>query len=134
MTIVERPARALTMKIILAMVLLAGCAATSGHDAHVRELERESREIAARANHCVSAAMKHGSDETETPNTSGSSTGSQTQAAKDERDREISKCKAEEAREDQQLFSQERNEYALQAEQERDRSSLMMILTTTMPR
>jgi hypothetical protein len=119
----------------LAVAVLAGCATTAvpGRDVKVKDLERRSGEIAARAKQCVLAATKHGSDEIKSTNGAGSATKTKVQIARDERDREISKCKAEEARENEALFSQERNEYVLQAEQERDRDTLIMILTTSRP-
>jgi hypothetical protein len=119
----------------LAVALLAGCAATAvpGGDAKVRELEQRRGEIAARAKLCILAATKHGSDEMKPANGSGATSKVNVQIAKDEREREISKCKAAEARENEELLAQERNEYVLQAEQERDRDTLIMILTTSRP-
>jgi hypothetical protein len=62
-----------------------------------------------------------------------SSTGVTRQKDVDERDKDMSKCEAEEERENEELYSQERKEYVLQAEHERDQNTLMMILTTSRP-
>jgi hypothetical protein len=124
-------------RLALAAMLLAGCAATTvatpGRDAKVKELEEKSREIANRAKQCVVAAVKRSGDEMERTKGSASSTKLRMQIAKDEREREISDCKAAEARENEELFSHDRKEYVLQAERERDRTTLMMILTTSRP-
>jgi hypothetical protein len=117
-------------KLILATILLAGCAAASGRDAKVEELERKSREIAARAKLCISAAMKNGSEQTGSTNGSSSATNSQIRLNQKEREQEISKCRAREVRENEELSLQQRKEYLLEAERERSSSTLMMILTT----
>ena len=48
-----------------------------------------------------------------------------------ERDRELSACRATADSENAEISRQESNEYELQAQQERDRASLMAILTTS---
>jgi hypothetical protein len=125
-------------RLALAAMLLAGCAAatvaTTGRDAKVKELEEKSREIAIRAQQCVMTAVKRTDDEMERTRGPDSSTKLRLQLAKDEREREILECKAAETRENEELFSNERKEYVLQAEQERDRNALIMILTTSRPR
>jgi hypothetical protein len=122
-------------RITLAFVLIAGCAATNvagRRDAKLQQLEDGRREIAARAKRCVLAAMKQGANEM--PSTSrGDLLTEQVQIATGERDREISKCKAAEARENEELSSQERHEYVGQAQQERDNRTLITILTTSGP-
>jgi hypothetical protein len=118
----------------LVFVLIAGCAATNvaERDGKLQQLEDTRREIAARAKQCVLTAMKRNADEMASTNR-GHSTTEQIHIASGERDREISKCKAVEARENGQLLSQERHEYVLQAEQERDDNTLITILTTSGP-
>ena len=121
-------------RLALAAMLLAGCAvATPGRDAKFKELEEKSREIANRAKQCVVAAVKRSGDEVERTKAPDSSTKLRERIAKDEREREISECKSAEARENEELFSNERKEYVLQAEQEHDRNALIMILTTSRP-
>ncbi len=121
-------------KLALAVMLVAGCAATGapGPDPKVNDLERQSREIAARARQCVLAANKHSKDATG-PNGAAQPSGLSAPSGKEQRDREISQCEAAQARENEELSSRERKEYQLQADQERDHTALMMILTTSRP-
>ncbi len=64
--------------------------------------------------------------------TPDSSVESQTQRETYERDREISQCRVTANNEDAKISEQERKEYELQAQEERDRASLMAILTTSL--
>ena len=66
--------------------------------------------------------------------TSGASAESLMQRAKNERDRELSECRAKADGDNAEISTRERDEYALQAQQERDRASLISILTTSQPR
>jgi hypothetical protein len=118
----------------LVLFLVAGCAATNvaAPDAKLRQLEESRREIAARAKRCVSAAMKLSAHQTSST-TQGDSSIGQKGIARGDRDREISKCKATEARENDELFAQERDEYLLQAQQEHDNATLITILSTSRP-
>jgi hypothetical protein len=50
-----------------------------------------------------------------------------------ERDRDLSECRARADGQNAEISARERDEYALQAQQERDRASLMEILTTSRP-
>jgi hypothetical protein len=56
------------------------------------------------------------------------------QQAKDDRDRAVSECRTIADREKAQLSVRERAEYESQAQQEHDRATLIMILTTSLPR
>jgi hypothetical protein len=123
----------------VAIVVLAGCAAmnsqTDGSDPRLAQLEQKSRIIAEREKQCVSKALARSRDElarmTATP---AASAGLQTQQHDAERDREISECRATADNENAEISEQERNEYERQAQEERDRASLMAILTTSKPR
>jgi hypothetical protein len=121
----------------LTALLIAGCATTNlaapGPDATVKELAAKKRAIANRAKQCVATAIDRGRDEMREPAGFDSTSQRAVQIAKDKRDREIAKCKATEGHENEELSAQERNEYMLQAEQERDRNSLIMILSTSSP-
>jgi hypothetical protein len=124
---------------LIAMVLLAGCAATNtqapGADPKITRLEEERRTIAEREQQCIDNALKHSRDEmAHIAATSDASVESLTQRAKNERERELSECRAKADSDNAQISERERSEYALEAQQERDRASLMMILTTTRPR
>ena len=124
---------------LVAIVLLAGCAATKtqtpGADPKITSLEEERRTIAEREQQCIDNTLKHGRDEmANIAATSDASVESLIQRAKNERDRELSECRAKADGQNAEISSRERDEYALEAQQERDRASLMMILTTTRPR
>ena len=122
-----------------AIILLAGCAATNtqapGADPKITSLEEQRRTIAEREQQCIDNASKHSRDEmAHIAVTSDASVESLTQRAKNERERELSECRAKADSDNAQISERERSEYALEAQQERDRASLMMILTTTRPR
>ena len=124
---------------LVAIVLLAGCAVTNtqtpGADPKITSLEDERRTMAEREQQCIDNTLKHGRDEmAHVAATSDASVESLIQRAKNERDRELSECRAKADGENAEISARERDEYALQAQQERDRASLMMILTTTRPR
>jgi hypothetical protein len=124
---------------LVAIVLLAGCAATRtqtpGADPKITSLEEERRTIAEREQQCIDNTLKHGRDEmANIAATPDASVESLIQRAKNKRDRELSECRAEADGQNAEISERERDEYALQAQQERDRASLMMILTTTRPR
>ncbi len=119
---------------LAAAVLFAGCAASkpssSEPDARMARLAEKSCEIARREAQCENAAAKRGADEIArvAPDASAQSRKS---SAEDERDREISRCRAEADRANDQLSASERAEYELEGQQERDRAALMMTLTAS---
>jgi hypothetical protein len=124
---------------LIAIVLLAGCAATNtqapGADPKITSLEEQRRTIAEREQQCIDNALKHSRDEmAHVAATSDASAELLMQRAKNEGDRELSECRAKADGENAEISERERDEYALEAQQERDRASLMMILTTTRPR
>jgi hypothetical protein len=116
------------------LILVAGCAATNvaRPDPEFRRLEESRREIAARARRCVWAAMKESANQTSSIRQDGAPT-EQKGSATEERKREISKCKAAEARDNDELSAQERDEYALQAQEQHDSTRLVTILMTSRP-
>ena len=124
---------------LIAIILLAGCAATNtqapGADPKITSLEEQRRTIAEREQQCIDNALKHDRDEmAHIAATSDASAELLMQRAKNEGDRELSECRAKAENDNAQISERERSEYALEAQQERDRASLMMILTTTRPR
>lgn len=124
---------------LIAILLLAGCAATNtqapGADPKITSLEEQRRTIAEREQQCIDNTLKHSRDEmAHTAATSDAAVESLTQRAKNERDRKVSQCRAQADAQNAEISARERDEYALEAQQERDRASLMMILTTTRPR
>jgi hypothetical protein len=124
---------------LIAILLLAGCAATNtqapGADPKITSLEEQRRTIAEREQQCIDNTLKLSRDEmAHTAATSDASAELLMQRAKNEGDRELSECRAKADGENAEISARERDEYALEAQQERDRASLMMILTTTRPR
>ena len=124
---------------LIAIVLMAGCAATNtqtpGADPKITGLEEKRQVIAERENQCIDKALTHSRDEmAHIAATSDASVELLMQRAKNERDRELSECRAKADGENAEISARERNEYALEAQQEHDSAALMMILTTSRPR
>jgi predicted AAA+ superfamily ATPase len=118
---------------LVAIFMLAGCAASSTDDSDSRlaHLEKKSREIAESEKRCVDEASTRSRDEmVRMAGTPGASVELLTQRETDERDREISQCHACADQENAEIAEQERQEYELQAEQDRNRASHIAILTT----
>lgn len=120
---------------LIAVILLAGCAAAQKGDADPRitRLQEESRTIAATEKQCIDGAKKPSPDQT-AGTASGAAADLEIQKENHERDREVLECRAEAERKNAEIYARERDEYALQAQQDRDRARLMMILTTSQPR
>src|SRR5579864_4521384 len=124
---------------LIAIFLLAGCAAantqTPGPDPKITSLEEERQIVAEHEKQCIDGTLAHSRDEMALMAAqSGASAESLMQRAQNERDRELSECRAKANSDNAQISESESSEYALQAQQERDRASLMMILTTSQPR
>ena len=91
--------------------------------------------VAEREQQCIDDALTHSRDEmAHLTATSDASVELLTQRAKNERDRELSECRAKANSENAEISTRERDEYALQAKQEHDSASLMGILLSTRPR
>jgi len=98
-------------------------------------VQNKGEEISEREQQCVSHVVNRTNDQIAQINvTPDGLTASRTQQAKDDRDRDVSECRASADREKAQLSAGERAEYESQAQQEHDRAALMMILTTSQPR
>jgi len=124
---------------LVAIFVLAGCAAantqTPGLDPKITSLEEQRQIITRREQQCIDNTLKYSRDEmAHMAATSDASVEVLTQRARNERDRELSECRAKADGENAAISAHERDEYVLQAQRERDRASLMMILTTTRPR
>jgi hypothetical protein len=123
---------------LVAIVLIAGCAATNTQmpaaDPKITSLEEERQMVAGREKQCIDDALTHSRDEmAHLTATSDASVELLTQRAKNERDRELSECRAKANSENAEIFTRERDEYALQAKQEHDSATLMGILLSTRP-
>jgi len=121
---------------LVAIILLAGCASTNARtgdsDARIAQLEKKSLTLAESEKRCIDEAMTRSRDETaRIAGTPDASVELQTQRGAEERDREISQCRAWADAENAEIAEQERNEYELQAQQERNRASFIAIVTTS---
>jgi hypothetical protein len=108
---------------------------TTATDARLVKLPNTEQEISGREQRCVRQAVNRSNDQiAQIEATPDALTSSQTQRAKDDRDRAVSECSANADREKAQLSARERAEYESQAREERDRAGLMTILITSRPR
>jgi hypothetical protein len=134
-----RPEWSLLMKeLAIAAVLLAGCASITvpGPDgsARLKQIQERSQAIAARERTCKDSVEKQTSDKIiQTQSGSDNSTESKIKNENERRHRELLECRADAQRATDELFSKERAEYESQAQEQRDRTALMMTLTTSRP-
>jgi hypothetical protein len=122
-------------------LLIAGCSltnsSTSGTYTPSAELAGESQEISEREHRCIRATVIHSNDQiariasTSNPEAVG---GFRVQMAANDRDSELAKCEATAQREKDELAARERAEYQRRATEQRERNSLMSILTTSLSR
>jgi hypothetical protein len=122
--------------LVIAAALLAGCSTTRamppGPDPRIVRFEQEIRKIDEGENRCVSEAVKSSDRQIASIGASSSaSADQQTQKLAAQRDRRLLECRADADREREELTARERADYQDRAQEERDRSSLMMILTTS---
>jgi|SRR5271156_3110026 len=125
--------------VLFAIIVMAGCATTNtqapGADPKITSLEEERQMVAAREKQCIDDALTHSHDEmAHLTATSDAFVELLMQRAKNERDREVSECRAKADSENAEISTRERDEYALQAKQEHDSATLMGILLSTRPR
>jgi hypothetical protein len=123
---------------LTAAILLVGCATgsvPSDSGKRIEGREQQSGEIAQRERRCEDGAASRTGDEIARIRIGHEPFAEEhVRLAQDEGEQELSQCKANADREKEELSSQERSEYELQGREERERSSLMMVLTTSRPR
>jgi hypothetical protein len=122
--------------LVLAAILVTGCASTTdktpGLDPGIAHFEQESRKIDERENQCIGGAVTPGNHEiADVATTPGASADLQAKKSAGERERRLFECRAKANRERAELSARERADYQERALEERDRNSLMMILTTS---
>jgi hypothetical protein len=124
--------------LVLTAVLIFGCSTTNDPTgASLTKFRQESQKISEREQQCINATVIRSNDQIARIAATGDPdphTGLQTQMVTNDRDRELSECKANAEREEEQLSARERAEYRSQANDERERNALMPILTTSLPR
>ena len=123
--------------LVLAALVVVGCSTANkpadGTYTTCSNLRNESQEISERERQCISAALIRSNDQIARIAASpdlNSNTGLEMQNVVNDRDRELSKCKANADHEEEELSACQRAEYASRLKDERERSALMMILTT----
>jgi hypothetical protein len=118
-------------------ILLAGCAASNPPtDAHARSIkfQVQSEDISDREQQCIKGAVSRSNDPaTQRAQPDASAGQLAQQSGADDEDREISRCKDAAQRDQAELAARERSAYQDEAQQQRDRASLMAILTTSRP-
>lgn len=121
---------------LVAVLVLAGCVSsnirTSDSDPRLAQFGKKRREIAESEKQCIDESMTRSRDQmARITATREASVEAQTQKENYARDMEISQCRVIANYENAKISEQERKEYELQAQEERDRASLMAILTTS---
>jgi hypothetical protein len=120
--------------LVLIAILVAGCSSTtsSAPDAATEKRIQKSQEITQSERQCIARAARNASEEMAQINAAGDSlTELRTRTATTQAKREVAACKAEADRLNEKVSSQERAEYQRQEDEERERSSLMMTITTS---
>jgi hypothetical protein len=127
--------------LVLAALFVLGCSSmnetTDGTYARCTQLPSEAEEISEREQQCVRAALIRSNDQIAqlaASSDDNSLAGLQTQTLVNVRDRNLAKCKANADREEEELSACQRSEYESRGKDERDRSALIRILTTSQPR
>jgi hypothetical protein len=126
--------------LVLATLVLVGCSTTNKATARAyagcTQLRNESEEISEHEQQCIRAALirsNHRTSQIAADPGLNSNAGVQMQNIVNDRNRELSKCKANAEHEEEELSACQRAEYESRAKDERERSALMMILTTSQP-
>lgn len=127
--------------LLLVTLLIMGCSAAnnsaSGNYTRRAEVAKEGQEISERERQCISATVTRSNNQVARIASSSDPPGNagiRIQMVANDRDREVAKCKATAEREDNDLSARERAEYQRQAKEQRERNSLMSILTTSLSR
>jgi hypothetical protein len=127
--------------VLLAALLVVGCSTTNdftgGSYGKLPMIPNESEQILERERQCTDAALLRSDDQLSrigVTDDSSEQTALTAQTVANDRDRQLSECKANAEREEEQLSAHERAEYTNRAKDELERESLMTILTTSLPR
>ena len=127
--------------VLLAALLLVGCSTTNnftrGSHGKLSRIPNESEQILERERQCTDAALLRSNEQLTRIGATDDSRGQTSltaQTVANDRDHQLSECKANAEREEEQLSAHERAEYTNRAKDELERESLMTILTTSLPR
>jgi hypothetical protein len=121
--------------VALAVLLLAGCASTqglpSGRDPQIAYFQRESQKINDSERRCISEASASSENRvgsvTASPEASNDNDKEQIASIPDKR---LNTCRTNASHEREALSERERNDYRDDAQEQRDRRSLMAVLTS----
>jgi hypothetical protein len=117
--------------------VVSGCSMTqtptAETDSRLIKLQDQSEKIAMREQQCIKEAVSRSNDQIARIAGSDSLGGQEALQAYADEDREISECKEFAKRDQAELAASEREEYVNEAQQQRDRTSLMAILTASRP-
>ena len=120
---------------LVVVALLAGCATSNRSEttARILSFQDQSEEISKREQQCIKAAVSRSNEQAAWVARPDALAGQVARQADTDEDHEIAQCK-DAARSDQdELAARLRSEYQDEAQQQRDRASLIMILTTSRP-
>ncbi|HEV3109511.1 MAG TPA: hypothetical protein VGY99_03375 [Candidatus Binataceae bacterium] len=122
-------------ELAIAAALLAGCSSITvprqDGSARLTQFQERSRAIVAQERACKNSVEKQTKDQLTQIDASDGFTQSKMKSANDQKQRQLLQCDADAQRATDELFSKERAEYESQAQEDRDRSTLMMMLTTS---
>ncbi len=123
----------------LAAVVIVGCSTagtmTTNSDSRLADIERANQKIDTGEQQCIDDVRIRIDDElARIAGTPDASTDRQIQTLADERKRMILECQDHADQLKEKLTSDERAEYQAREQEERDRNSLMAILTVSGPR
>ncbi|HTT75782.1 MAG TPA: hypothetical protein VMF50_07340 [Candidatus Binataceae bacterium] len=115
-------------------LILAGCTSAARPNSidsvDIANFQRQSREIVQRERECEKAVLTRAQDPP-APVAPGSST-AKAQPLEPVTVQNVAQCREQATQENERLAARQRAEYERQAREERDRSSLMAILTTSL--
>jgi carboxylesterase type B len=117
--------------------ILASCAmrttASSTAEQRISELQKKLEQVAAQDEHCTGEAVIRAEDDIARLAKDNLLSEAAFEAVRERRDRQVSLCEGEADRENSVLTAMERDAYEQEAEEARDRASLMMTLMTRHP-
>jgi len=120
---------------LVVVALLAGCATSNRSEANTTfiKFQAQSEEISNREQQCIKEAVSHSNEHAARVAKPDALAGQLARQADTDEDHEIAQCKDAARRDQDELAARLRAEYQDEAQQQRDRASLMMILTTSRP-
>ncbi len=121
------------MLALAVVVLLAGCTPSNPSETSARfvKFQALSEEISKREQQCRTDAVAHSNGRNAQVARPDAPAGQVAQQSNADEDHEVSQCEVAAQRDQAKLAASQRAEYADEAQQQRDRTSLMAILTVS---